>query len=92
MLRFLRREPGFYRHTWMLALPIILQNLVTASLGFMDTFLVGLLRQSELSAITAANTPIFLVQIINFGLHSGLAVQVNKNRVTHDTEAEIGRA
>ena len=29
MLRFLRREPGFYRHTWMLALPIILQNLIT---------------------------------------------------------------
>ena len=47
MLRFLRREPGFYRHTWMLALPIILQNLVTTSLGFVDTFMVGLLGQSE---------------------------------------------
>ncbi len=87
MLRFLRREPGFYRHTWMLALPIILQNLITTSLGFVDTFMVGLLGQSELSAVTAANTPIFLVQIIIFGLLSGLAVLVSQYWGKHDTEA-----
>lgn len=87
MLRFLRREPGFYRHTWMLALPIILQNLVTTSLGFVDTFMVGLLGQAELSAVTAANTPIFLVQIIIFGLLSGLAVLVSQYWGKRDTEA-----
>ena len=87
MLRFLRREPGFYRHTWMLALPIILQNLVTTSLGFVDTFMVGLLGQAELSAVTAANTPIFLVQIIIFGLLSGLTVLVSQYWGKHDTEA-----
>ena len=87
MLRFLRREPGFYRHTWMLALPIILQNLVTTSLGFVDTFMVGLLGQSELSAVTATNTPNFLVQIIIFGLLSGLAVLVSQYWGKHDTEA-----
>ena len=87
MLRFLRREPGFYRHTWMLALPIILQNLITTSLGFVDTFMVGLLGQEELSAVTAANTPIFLVQIIIFGLLSGLAVLVSQYWGKHDTEA-----
>ena len=87
MLRFLRREPGFYRHTWMLALPIILQDLVTTSLGLVDTFMVGLLGQAELSAVTAANTPIFLVQIIIFGLLSGLAVLVSQYWGKHDTEA-----
>ena len=87
MLRFLRREPGFYRHTWMLALPIILQNLVTTSLGFVDTFMVGVLGQSELSAVTAANTPVFLVQIIIFGLLSGLTVLVSQYWGKHDTEA-----
>lgn len=87
MLRFLRREPGFYRHTWMLALPIILQNLITTSLGFVDTFMVGLLGQPELSAVTAANTPIFLVQIIIFGLLSGLSVLVSQYWGKHDTEA-----
>ena len=87
MLRFLRREPGFYRHTWMLALPIILQNLITTSLGFVDTFMVGLLGQSELSAVTAANTPVYLVQVIIFGLLSGLSILVSQYWGRHDAES-----
>ena len=43
MFRALRREPGFYRRLWVLSLPIILQNMITTSLGFADTFMVGLL-------------------------------------------------
>lgn len=78
MLRCLRREPGFYAHTWQLALPIMLQNLITTSLGFVDTFMVGLLGQSELSAVTAANTPVFLVQLVVFGLLSGLSILVSQ--------------
>lgn len=87
MLRCLRREPGFYTHTWQLALPIMLQNLITTSLGFVDTFMVGLLGQSELSAVTAANTPVFLVQLVVFGLLSGLAILVSQYWGKHDTEA-----
>ena len=57
MLRHLRRGPGFYKRLFALALPLILQNLITTSLGFVDTFMVGMLGQNELSAVTAANTP-----------------------------------
>lgn len=78
MLSILRREPGFYRRLWLLALPLILQNLITTSLGFVDTFMVGLLGNNELSAVTAANSPIFLVQVIIFGLMSGLTVLVSQ--------------
>lgn len=87
MLRCLRREPGFYRHTWQLALPIMLQNLITTSLGFVDTFMVGLLGQSELSAVTAANTPVYLVQLIIFGLLSGLSILVSQYWGKHDAES-----
>ena len=76
MFSVLRQKPGFYSRLWRLALPIILQNLITTSLGFVDTFMVGLLGNEELSAVTAANTPIFLVQVIIFGLMSGLTVLV----------------
>ena len=55
MLRFLRREPGFYRHTWMLALPIILQNLITTSLGFVDTFMVGLLGDRKSTRLNSSH-------------------------------------
>ena len=87
MLRFLRREPGFYRRTWQLALPIMLQNLITTSLGFVDTFMVGLLGQDELSAVTAANSPIFLVQLVVFGILSGLSVLASQYWGKRDTES-----
>ena len=74
MFRHLHREPGFYKRLFLLALPLILQNLITTSLGFVDTFMVGMLGQNELSAVTAANTPIYLLQIIILGLLSGLSV------------------
>lgn len=78
MLRYLRREPGFYKRLFLLALPLILQNLITTSLGFVDTFMVGLLGDTQLSAVTAANAPIFLVQVIIFGLMSGLTILVSQ--------------
>ena len=77
-MKYLRREPGFYRRLFLLALPLILQNLITTSLGFVDTFMVGLLGDTQLSAVTAANAPIFLVQVIIFGLMSGLTILVSQ--------------
>ena len=87
MLSFLRRERGFYKRMWMLALPLILQNLITTSLGFVDTFMVGLVGQNELSAVTAANSPIFLLQVIIFGLMSGLTVLVSQYWGRGDVDA-----
>lgn len=78
MLRYLRRPPLFYKRLFLLALPLILQNLITTSLGFVDTFMVGLLGDTQLSAVTAANAPIFLVQVIIFGLMSGLTILVSQ--------------
>ena len=41
MFRSLRREPGFYPRLWKLSLPMIMQNLITFSLGLIDTFMVS---------------------------------------------------
>ena len=78
MMKYLRRERGFYRRLFYLALPLILQNLITTSLGFVDTFMVGLLGSDQLSAVTAANAPIYLIQVIIFGLMSGLTILVSQ--------------
>ena len=87
MLKVLRREPGFYRNLFALALPIILQNLITTSLGFVDTFMVGLIGSNELSAVTAANTPIFMLQVVTFGMMSGLSVMVSQYWGQQDVES-----
>ncbi len=86
MLAALRREPGFYRHLFMLSLPMILQNLITTSLGFADTFMVGLLGNAEMAAVTAANVPIFIIQIVIFGFQSGMAVLVSQYWGRGDTD------
>lgn len=91
MFKRLHRERGFYKRLWLLALPLILQNLITTSLGFVDTFMVGLLGNNELSAVTAANSPIFMVQVIIFGLMSGLTVLVSQYWGRGDTDS-INRA
>ena len=78
MLRALRREPGFYQKLWALSAPIILQNIITTSLGFADTFMVGLLGNAEMAAVTAANVPVFIIQIVIFGFQSGMAVLVSQ--------------
>ena len=86
MLRALRREPGFYRRLWTLSLPMILQNLITTSLGFADTFMVGLLGNAEMAAVTAANVPVFIIQIVIFGFQSGMAVLVSQYWGRGDTD------
>jgi len=79
MIASLRRQPpGFYRRLWILASPMVLQNLVTTSLGFVDTFMVGLLGNEAMSAVTLANVPLFILQLLIFGMQSGSSVLISQ--------------
>ena len=77
-LAFLRRESGFYKRLWMLSLPLILQNLITFSLGLIDTFMVSQLGNTEMAAVTTANVPVFLLISLVFGVQSGLGILVSQ--------------
>lgn len=78
MFNFLRREPGFYKRLFQLSLPMILQNLITFSLGLIDTFMVSRLGNEEMAAVTTANVPVFLLISIVFGFQSGLGILVSQ--------------
>ena len=86
MFRALHRESGFYRRLWTLAAPMILQNIITTSLGFADIFMVGLLGNAEMAAATAANVPVFIIQVVIFGFQSGMAVLVSQYWGRGDTD------
>lgn len=86
MLLSPRREPAFYRTLIALAAPMVLQNIITTSLGFIDTFMVGLLGNAEMAAVTAANVPIFIIQVVIFGFQSGMAVLVSQYWGRGDTD------
>lgn len=74
MLSYMHQPRSFYRRLLILALPVVAQNLITTSLGLLDTFMVGLLGSNQMSAVTVANVPVFIMQLIVFGLQSGSSV------------------
>lgn len=87
MLKLFRREPGFYSKLLALALPILFQNLITNSLGLVDTFMVGTMGQGPLAGVTLANIPVFVVQLMMFGIQSGSSVLISQYRGKGDTRA-----
>lgn len=78
MFRYMRHERGFYRKVIALAMPIILQNIITNTLGIVDTFMVGLLGQTPMAGVTLANVPISVIQVFFFGVQSGAAVLISQ--------------
>ncbi|HWS43392.1 MAG TPA: MATE family efflux transporter [Pseudoflavonifractor sp.] len=87
MFSYLKRGRQFYLNILLLALPIILQNLVITTLGLMDTFMVGMLGEAPLAAVNLANIPMFVIQLILFGLQSGSSVLISQFWGKRDTES-----
>ena len=77
MLQALKRDKAFYRYLVSLTAPIALQNLITFSLGLIDTLMVSRLGNDEMAAVTAANVPVFLLISIVFGVQSGVGVLIS---------------
>ncbi len=74
----MKRGRDFYRTVLSLAIPIVLQNLITTSMGLLDTFMVGMLGETPLAAVTMANIPIFVEQLMIFGFQSGSSVLISQ--------------
>lgn len=77
-------EKEFISRVLMLAVPIILQSVVTALMHIVDNLMIGQLGQIELAAVTQANRITFLFQLTMFGTVGGVSVFVaqywgNKN-------------
>ena len=87
MFSYLNRGGAFYRNVAKLALPIVLQNLCTTLLGLVDTFMVGALGEAPLAAVLVANIPVFIIQLVIFGLQSGSSVLISQFWGKGDTDS-----
>ena len=87
MFSYLRRGPGFYGRVCRLAVPIILQNLITSTLAMADTFMVGMMGEVPMAAVTLANIPLFVLQLFFFGVQSGSAVLISQYWGRQDRQA-----
>lgn len=79
-----RAEPGFWRMTVTLALPIAFQNLLTSCAAIIDTAMVVSLGNAETSAIGVAARFAFLLNIICFGFISGAVSLISQYWGAHD--------
>jgi putative MATE family efflux protein len=76
----IRRLADFYRDRFFLvqlyhlAVPIALQNLLTASLGMVASVMVGQLGDAAIASVGLAGQIFFLLNLILFGIGSGSAM------------------
>jgi putative MATE family efflux protein len=68
----------FLRAFFVIALPVALQNFFIASLGIVDTMLVGQLGETPIAAIGLANNIYFILTLVLFGVTSGTAIFVSQ--------------
>ncbi|MEX1377218.1 MAG: MATE family efflux transporter [Eubacteriales bacterium] len=73
-MKLLADDKQFYKQIRTLAIPIILQGMIMAGVGIMDTFMVGKLGEAQLSAASLANQFILIYIIMCFGLGFGATV------------------
>ncbi len=64
-------KKGFYRTLFIIALPIIIQNLLQSLVNLIDTVMIGRLGETELAAVGLGNQIFFLLTLFLFGVGSG---------------------
>jgi Na+-driven multidrug efflux pump len=69
---------NFYRRLSHLALPIVLQNLISAAVNSVDVLMLGYVSENALSAVSLANQLMFLLQGFFFGICSVDAMLVSQ--------------
>lgn len=78
MLDYMKQEPQFYKQVALLTIPIVLQNVITSTLAMADSFMVGLLGEVQMAALTLANIPVFVIQLFLFGVQSGASILMSQ--------------
>jgi putative efflux protein, MATE family len=90
MRRVLFKDKEFYYKLFTLALPITIQNLISSSLGMVDTVMVGSMGNKALAAVGVANQYGLIVFLLYNAIHSGCSIYVAQfwGKKDHDN---IGR-
>lgn len=75
---YLKVDSKFLRNMLKIALPIMIQNLVTSLLNMADTIMVGRLGEVEIAAVGIANQYFFFFIMILVGLCGGCSVFISQ--------------
>ena len=71
MSRLFVKEKSFYRLILSIAVPVVLQNMITIGVNIMDTMMLGSYGEIQLSASSLANEFINIYHIMCMGMSMG---------------------
>ena len=86
-LKLFVRDRQFYRSIVHIAIPIVLQSLITTGVNMMDTIMLTSCGETQLSASSLANQFISLQQFLCLGLGGGAAVLTAQYWGSGDTKS-----
>jgi len=73
-MSWLVKDSGFYKTLLMLAIPMVLQNLLTMSVGFADNIMVGQLGERAVAGVMVANQVQNILGALTFGISATLVI------------------
>lgn len=76
MHRLYVKDKAFYTQVAAIAIPIALQGLITTGVNMTDTIMLGMVGETQLSAVSLANQFINIFQIFCMGIGMGASVLV----------------
>ena len=74
MLRYLFTDKTYYRTLIRLAVPIILQYVISSSMNIIDVAMIGQLGETAVAAVGLSNQAFFIMTLVMFGISSGTAI------------------
>lgn len=80
------QDETFYKKLAAIAVPIMMQNLITFGVSMMDTLMLGRLGEVQMSAAALANQLFYMLMIIGFGIANGSNVLIAQYWGRGDTE------
>ena len=83
-------DKSFYKEVALVAIPIILQQLISTAMGFVDGVMVGQIDAQAMASIMVANKYFMIMQSILFGVTGGLCIFISQYFGADDHEKGQG--
>lgn len=71
-------DSNFYKVLFVIAFPIVIQNLIASLVNMVDTVMIGRVGEFEIAAVGVANQLFFLFTILIMGFYSGAGIFISQ--------------
>ena len=85
-IREMFKDKAFFQTLMVVALPIVIQNLISSSLNMIDTLMIGKVGQAEIAAVGVANQLFMLIMLGLTGICAGSGIFISQYWGKGDTK------